>query len=182
MLIRNRLSGVAAQWRQLTQAKRDAWTAAAKAVNSTPRDGQSGTLTGAQLFTKINVANLTIGTPIVDTPPPRPAVAILPVTELQITVVTGAHVLKLLTTDAPADGTMLRVAAPVSAGRSRPAGYVYAGTLDTPADGGVDITAAYVAKFGAPPVGSKVFVSVNQNSDGWQDIPHVFSAIVPALT
>ena len=107
MLIRNRLSGVAAQWRQLTQDQRDAWTAAAKSVNSSPRAGQSGVLTGAQLFTKINVSNLTIGQPVVTDPPARPAVSILPVTALVITNAGGSPVLKLTTTDAPADGTML---------------------------------------------------------------------------
>ena len=180
MLIRNRLSGVAAMWRNLTQAQRDAWTAAAKALNSKPRDGQSGTLTGGQLFSKINISNLTVGSPVVNEPPSKPAMAILPVTDLVITNAQGAITLKLTTTDAPADGTMLRVAAPVSAGRTRPAGYVYAGILGNPANGAVDITDLYTAKFGKPPVGSKVFVSVNQNTDGWQDIPHEFVCIVPA--
>jgi hypothetical protein len=180
MLIRNRLSGVAAQWRQLSQEQRDAWTAAAKSCNSKPSDGQSGTLTGSQLFTKINVALLTIGAPVVTDPPAKPAVAINPITGLTITSAGGVVTLKLTATDAPSDGTMLRVAAPVSAGRSSPGSYVYAGTLDSMENGAVDITALYKAKFGSPPVGSKVFVSVNQNSGGWEDIPHMFMAIVPA--
>src|ERR1035438_9973413 len=78
MLIRNRLSGVAAQWRQLSQEQRDAWTAAAKACNSKPSDGQSGTLTGSQLFTKINVALLTIRAPAVTKSPDTPGVPINP--------------------------------------------------------------------------------------------------------
>ena len=91
----------------------------------------------------------------------------------------GTISLKLTTTGAVADGTMLRVAAPVSAGRSSPASYVYAGTLDSAGEGDADITAQYVAKYGVPPIGSKVFVSVNQNSNGWEDIPHTFVGIVP---
>jgi len=41
---------------------------------------------------------------------------------------------------------------------------------------------AYEARFGNPPAGTKVFVSVNQNLNGWDDVPHIFSAIVPAST
>jgi hypothetical protein len=182
MLIRNRLAGVAAQWRGLTQEQRDAWTSAAKAVHSTPRMGKSGTLTGAQLFTKINVSNLTIGTPVVTDPPVRPAASILPVTALVITNTANVATLKLTTTDAPSDGCMLRGALPISQGRSSAPNMVYLGTLDTPANGAVDITALYKGRFGNPPAGTKVFVSVNQNLSGWQDVPHIFSAIVPAST
>ena len=180
MLIRNRLAAVAAKWRQLTQDQRDAWTAAAKAVNSTPRDGQSGTLTGGQLFSKINIANLTIGQQLVLDPPAKPGVSISPITGLVIAVAGGATTLKLTATDAPSDGTMVRVAAPVSAGRTKPGSYVYAGLAGDYANNAVDITALYTAKYGVPPAGTKVFVSVNQNISGWEDIPHEFWAIVPA--
>jgi hypothetical protein len=48
MLVRNHLSGIAAQWRGLTQEQRNAWTEAAKQVNSASRLGKSGALTGSQ--------------------------------------------------------------------------------------------------------------------------------------
>ena len=179
MLIRSRLSTVTAQWRQLTEDQRAAWTAAAKNVKSKAKDGQSGALTGGQLFTKINVANLVVGNPVVTDPPVRPATVPLPISDLVIANSAGGMTIKLTTSDAPPQGCMLRVAAPVSAGRSRPANYVYASTFNSPLNSAIDITSAYTDKFGVPPVGSKVFVSVNQNNDGWQDIPTEFMAIVP---
>ena len=179
MAIRNRLSGVAAQWRQLTEAQRAAWTAAAKTLSSKPSDGQSGSLTGGQLFTKINVGRLTIGMELALVPPAKPMLAMLGVSELTIANANDVITLGLTVTGDLPEGTMLRVAAPVSAGRSRPAGYIYAGALNSAVNGKIDITAQYVAKYGVPPVGSKVFVSVNQNSDGWQDQPVQFVAIVP---
>ena len=78
--------------------------------------------------------------------------------------------------------TLLRGALPISQGRNAAPNMVHLGTLDSPANGAVDITAAYKARFGNPPAGTKVFVSVNQNLNGWENVPHIFSAIVPAST
>ncbi len=180
MLQRNYMGNVAAKWRTLTQAQRDAWTAAAKQTNSAPRLGQSGPLTGINLFAKINCSLLTIGLPEVIVPPVAPNFAVLPVTELVITNAAGVVTLKLNTSDAPAEGTMLRGAPPCSQGRDRSPECAYLGTLDSPVGDAVDITAPYTAKYGAPVAGQKVFVQVNQNLNGWEDLPHQFWAIVPA--
>jgi hypothetical protein len=180
MRVRNALANAAIQWSALSQAQRDAWTAAAKQRQSKARLGQSGPLTGIQLYTKVNCSLRVIGKSAVLVPPATPAFPVLPVTGLTITNPGGAVALKLTTTDAPADGTMLRGAPPCSQGRNVSPETVYLGILDSPADGAVDITAAYTAKYGTPPVGKKVFVQVNQNVDGWEDIPRRFWAIVPA--
>jgi hypothetical protein len=180
MLQRNYLSMVAPSWRGLTQEKRDAWTAAAKAFNSKPSVGQKGTLTGCQLFCKVNVANLTIGNATVDQPPVRPDFGLLPVDRLLITNLSNTLALKLHTTDAPADGTMLRAGAPVSQGRDRAPEMAYLGTLASPGQAGlIPLTTRSTAQYGVPTVGSKVFVTVNQNVNGYEDIPHTFWAIVP---
>ena len=63
MLQRNSLATEAAAWRKLTQAQRDVWTAAPQQFNSKASVGQKGTLTGCQLFCKINVATDQRGEP-----------------------------------------------------------------------------------------------------------------------
>ena len=50
MAVRHALSSAAAKWRTLTEEQRLAWIAAAKGRKSAPRLGQSGPLTGSQLF------------------------------------------------------------------------------------------------------------------------------------
>jgi hypothetical protein len=180
MLVRNHLASIAAQWRGLTQEQRNAWTEAGKQVNSASRLGKSGVLTGSQLYVKINMALVTIGADPVTEPPVKPDMGILPVTGLTITNVGDVVTLKLTTTADPADGTMLRAGPAISQGCDRPPNLKYCGTLDAPVANAVDISAAYKTAFGSPPVGKKVFVSVNQNINGWEDLPHLFWAIVPA--
>ena len=82
MLQRNYLAAEAVAWRGLSQLQRDTWTAAAKQFNSKASVGQKGPLTGCQLFCKVNVANLTIGNAVVNTPPARPEFGILPIDAL----------------------------------------------------------------------------------------------------
>jgi len=182
LLVRNHMASVAASWRTLTQDERDAWTAAATQVKSRSRLGQSGPLSGFQLFSKINCSLLAIGGDEVTAPPEAPSFELLPVTGLAITNTAGVVTLKLATTGTPADGSMLRGAPPVSQGRGRSPGMVFLGTLDAPVNNAIDISTAYKAKYGSPPAGSKVFVHVNQNINGWEDIPSEFSAIVPAAS
>jgi hypothetical protein len=70
---------------------------------------------------KINMALVTIGNATVTEPPVKPDMGILPVTGLSITNIAGVIALKLATTDAPAEGTMLRASgsATVAAGWRR---------------------------------------------------------------
>jgi hypothetical protein len=178
--VRSFLGSVASQWGALTQAQRDAWTAVARQYQSKSRLGQSGPLTGFQLYTKINCSRLIVGNTVVTAAPAAPAFALLPVSGLVITNAAGVITLKLTAADAPADGSMLRGAAPCSAGRDVAPNVVYLGTLDSPVGGAINITAAYTARYGSPAAGKKVFVKVNQNVDGWEDTPRQFWAIVPA--
>jgi hypothetical protein len=177
--IRSFLRSVASQWRGLTQEQRNAWTAEASAHQSKARLGQSGTLTGFQLYAKINCSLLNIGGAVVQAPPAEPVFGLLPVTGLVITNATGVITLKLTTSGAPPDGTMLWGAKPCSQGISTARGVVCLGTLDSPVNGAIDITATYTARYGSPAAGKKVFVKVNQNMNGWEDTPRQFWAIVP---
>ena len=178
--VRNFLGSVAAKWSMLSQAQRGAWTAEAKQHQSKARLGQSGPLTGFQLYAKINCSLLIVGGTEVLAPPAAPNFGVLPVSGLAITNAAGVITLKLTTTDAPADGTMLRGAAPCRQGRTVAPGVVFLGTLDSPVNDAIDISTAYKGKYGSPKVGSKVFVQVNQNINGWEDVPRQSWAVVPA--
>ena len=179
-VIRQNLATQAAAYDQLNDAQQAAWIAAAAQIQSKPSLGQSGPLTGFQLFTKVNCALLAIGAPTVNAPPVKSLLSPLPVDGLEVTNTGGAIALKLHTTNAPADGTMLRACAPQNSGCRRGVGYRVLGTLDSPQNGYVDITSAYTGRFGAPAAGKRVFVSVNANVSGYEGIPLVFSARVPA--
>lgn len=179
-IIRQNLASQAAAYDQLTDAQQEAWIAAAAQVRSKSTLGQTGPLTGLQLFTKLNCALLAVGGDPVTTPPAKPLLEVLPIDALAITNTAGTIALKLHTTGAPPDGTMLRACAPEKSGCRRGVGYRLLGILDSPVSNYITITSAYTTRFGVPAVGSRVFVSVNANVDGYEGIPLVFSARVPA--
>jgi hypothetical protein len=179
-IVRQNLATQAAAYDELTDAQQEEWIAAAAQVRSKPTLGQSGPLTGLQLFTKVNCALLAIGEDPVSVPPAKPQLDPLPINELDITNAAGVITIRLHTTDAPPDGSMLRACAPQNSGSRRGAGYRYLGLLESPVANHINITTAYTNRFGVPAVGSRVFVSVNANVDGYEGVPLVFSARVPA--
>jgi hypothetical protein len=178
--VRHAFGVITARWRTLTQDQRDAWMATAAAANSLPRLGQSGPLTGAQLFTRINCSRAALGFDPLDDPPPLPQFPANPVGALDISNVGGVITLKLACPNPPAENTTVRAAAPCSPGINYSDHYRILGVLATPVEGYCDITQLYEACYGSPPIGTKVFIRVNQNLDGWQDQPTETSAIVPA--
>jgi hypothetical protein len=182
MRIRGFLRSVASKWRGLTPEQRAAWMAEALQHQSKARTGQSGTLSGFQLYTKINCSLLVIGGTVVLDPPAMPEFNPLPVTGLVITNTGGVVTLKLTSTDAPPDGTMLWGAAPCSQGQNVSRHQVFLGTLDSPVNNAIDISTAYKGRYGSPAAGKKVFLRVRQNIHGWEDFPSQFSAIVPAAS
>ena len=118
--IRQNLATQAGAYAQLTDAQQQAWIQTAASMKSRPTLGQSGPLTGLQLFTKLNCTLLDVGAPTVTTPPAKPVIAPLPIDGLQITNTAGTIAIKLHTTAAPGAHTMLRASAPQSAGTRRP--------------------------------------------------------------
>ena len=147
---------------------------------SAPRLGQSGPLTGSQLFAKINCSLATLGADQVAAPPSFPQFPDNPVDGLVITNLAGVIALKLGCPSTPANNTTVRATAPCSQGLANNANYRILGVLPAPVAGACDITSLYKARYGSPAVGTKVFVRVNQNIDGWEDVPVEASAIVPA--
>jgi hypothetical protein len=179
-VVRQNLATQAAAYDALTDEQQQAWIATAAQMQSKPTLGQSGPLTGLQLFTKLNCALLAIGGDAVTTPPAKPLLEPLPIDALDITNTSGTIAIRLHTTGSPPDGTMLRACAPEKSGCRRGVSYRLLGTLGSPVSSYITITTAYTGRFGVPPVGSRVFVSVNANVDGYEGIPLVFSARVPA--
>ena len=180
MSVRAILSRVAASWRGLQEAQRAAWMAAAKEAKSSSRLGQSGALSGFQLFTKINCTLAQFGQETVTAPPARPEFPELAPASLIITNTTGVIALKLACPTDPGTNTIVRGSAPLSQGRENCRDFRILGTCPAVAQGSANITGLYTARYGVPPVGKKVFVQVNQAVNGWEDLPVTFSAIVPA--
>jgi hypothetical protein len=182
MDVRRALGNVTARWRTLTEEQRSAWRAAAKTKNSVPRLGQSGPLTGSQLFAKINCSLATLGADQVTAPPPFPQFPDNPVGALAITNVGGTISLKLACPNAPGNNTTVRASAPCSQGLAGCRDFRVLGVLPAPAQGSCDITNLFRARYGSPAVGTKVFVQVSQNIDGWEEMPVQTWAIVPAAS
>ena len=178
--VRANLSRVTAAWRGLQESQRAAWTTAASGVNSASRLGQSGPLTGQQLFNKINCTLAQFGQQQVEAPPARPQFPALAPQGLVITNASGVITLKLTCPIDPGENTIVRGSKPVSQGYGKFSDFRVLGMCPAPTQGSANITSLYTARYGVPPVGTKVFVSVNQLVDGWEDRPVTFAAIVPA--
>ena len=180
MAVRDNLSRVAARWRVLTEPQRVEWMEAASAVKSNSRLGQSGALSGFQLFAKINCTLAQFGGAPVDTPPLRPQFADLAPQNLVITNTGGVVALKLGCPTDPGENTIVRGSKPVSQGVEVCKDFRILGLCPAAVEGSANITGLYTARYGVPKAGTKVYVLVNQFVDGWESLPRTYSAIVPA--
>jgi hypothetical protein len=180
MSVRAIFTRITTSWRSLLESQRAAWTATASGVSSASRLGQSGPLTGHQLFNKINCNLVQFGQDPVDAPPVRPTFPKLAPQSLAITNTAGVIALKLACPTSPGESTVVRGSRPMSQGRDKLDDFRVLGTCPVPAQGSADITSLYTSRFGVPGVGTKVFIRVNQLVDGWEDQPVTLVAIVPA--
>ena len=178
--VRERLTKMTQAWRGLTANQRTAWNVAASKLQTRPRCGTSGMMTGSQYFSKVNCNLAIVGASAVMVPPAPVTLPALVPSALEITNTIGVIAIKLVCGDDPTEYTVIRAAAPQSAGVNVCNDYRVLGECPQPVLGKSDITALYVAKFGEPAVGAKVFVSANQMVDGWTDYPKRWSALVPA--
>ena len=178
--VRSAFTPQAHRYDTLTQAQQDAWSAAAGNYQSRASLGQSGPLTGLQLFVKINSLLAQLGQDVVDAPPAVPAFATLAPQNLTITNTGGSIAVKLTCPTSPGTNTLLRASAPQRSGVRRAPSMVILGMCPTPAQGSADITSLYVARFGVPAVGARLFVQANLVTDGWQGPKSQFSEVVPA--
>ncbi len=176
------LGTMAHNWRTITEAQRLAWNEAGKLVQSDSRLGQSGPLSGFQLYVKVNCNLQIVGEPAVTTPPAVPAFDPNVVQALELTNPSGVVAIKLTCTGSSDAFNLVWATPPKSAGQFRSSDYYYLGELPEVVSGKADITALYASKFGAPAAGQKVFVRSKQVLDGYDDLPHQWSGIVPAAS
>ena len=180
LVTRSRLAAAAQAYDTLTEAQQDAWIAAAAQEQSKPTLGQSGPLTGLQLYTKLNAALAMVGEPAVVTPPEKPTFDPNVAQSLELTNTAGTVAIKLVCAGSSDSFNLVRAAAPQNSGTRRPMSIRYLGELPEVVAGKSDLTALYTAKFGAPVAGQRIFVQSNQLEAGWQDLPKAFTGIVPA--
>lgn len=180
ILVRSRLAAQATAWRGLTEVQRNAWIAAALNIQSRSRLGQSGPLTGEQLFCKVNANLASVGEPTVTTPPAIPSFDANVVTGLELTNPGGVVAIKLTASGTSGAFNIVSATPPLSQGRGRAYMLNELGELPEVVAGKADITSLYTAKFGAPVAGQKLFVRSHQMLDGYTDLGVQFSGIVPA--
>lgn len=180
VIVRARIAAQAAAWRAITQLQRNAWIAAALNYNSKSRLGQSGALTGEQLYVRINCNLVSAGEPTVADPPEHPAFTTNVVQSLEILNPGGVVSIKLVCSGSSSSFNIVSATPPLSQGRGRPYGMNELGQLPEVQTGKSNITSLYSAKFGAPAAGKKIYVRSHQMESGWCDGGLLLTGIVPA--
>ena len=179
MAVRSVLAQQARRFDALTDAQQNAWNTAGASFRSTPTLGQSGPLTGLQLFTRINCKLGLLGQDPVDVPSAAPAFPSVAPQNLVITNTSGVIAVKLTCPADPGQNTVLRASPPQNSGVRACGNFRIIGICPTPADGSADITSLYVAEFGAVPPGKRLFVQASTMVDGFESLPREFQARVP---
>lgn len=183
--VRQLFSDLSIRWGSvLDDAKRAAWMSLAAANPVVDVFGNSQTLTGLQLFQRVNRNMQEIDLPIMDTAPADQSV--LPLTAVSVTSSFADQTLDVVFTPAPQDanhGMLVFATPPLSPGKAyykpllRKISMASGGLASPWARG-----AAYVAKFGAIPLGQriglKMFAVCNLNGAASSDM--YFDCIVGA--
>jgi hypothetical protein len=178
--VRDLLQQQARRFDALTDVQQDAWNVAAAGFHSTPSLGQSGPLTGLQLFVRVNCKLGLLGQDAVDVPPVAPQFPALAPQGLVITNTGGAVAVKLTCPTNPGENTVLRASPPQNSAIRACRNYRIIGTCPVPTAGSADITSLYVAEFGAVPIGKRLFVQASTMVNGFESLPRQFQARVPA--
>jgi hypothetical protein len=178
--VRDLLQQQARRFDALTDVQQDAWNVAAAGFHSTPSLGQSGPLTGLQLFVRINCKLGLLGQDAVDVPPVAPQFPALAAKGLVITNTDGVVAVTLTCPGNPGENTVLRACPPQNSAVRACRNYRIIGTCPAPVGGSADITSLYVAEFGAVPVGKRLFVRASTMVGGFESLPRQFQARVPA--
>jgi hypothetical protein len=184
MNVRASFTALAKLWSNASMATyRAAWIGLAASYPKKDTFGAAHTLTGLQLFVRLNRALATIGVaPIL--PPPTslsvgyPGALTLVCTGTPVSVLTVA----CATWNAATEEAMVYATAPQSAGRATAgAKFRFVYSFATGAGHPLDILAQYTAKFGAPISGRKIFIRVSytHNVTGAQSLPSEASITAP---
>ena len=156
MVVRSLLAQQTRRFDSLTDTQQNAWDVAARDYQSTPTLGQSGPLTGLQLFVRINCKLGLLGLDPVDAPPVAPEFPALAPQGLVITNTGGTVAVKLTCPTTPAENTVLRASPPQRSAVRACKNFRVIGVCPAPVSGAADITALYVAQYGAVPVGKRL--------------------------
>jgi hypothetical protein len=178
--VRDLLQQQARRFDALTDVQQDAWNVAGAGFHSTPSLGQSGPLTGLQLFVRVNCKLGLLGQDAVDVPPVAPQFPALAPQGLVITNTGGAVAVTLTCPTNPGENTVLRASPPQNSAIRACRNYRIIGTCPVPTAGSADITSLYVAEFGAVPIGKRLFVQASTMVNGFESLPRQFQARVPA--
>ena len=163
----------------LAEAKQNAWNVAGRDYRSVASLGQSGPLTGEQLFVRVNCKLALLGQDTVDVPPVSPQFPTLAPQALVITNTSGTITVKLTCPTDPGQATVLRASPPQRSAVRACRNFRIIGLCPAPAQGVADITTLYVAKFGAVPAGKRLFVRASTMVDGFESLARQFQARVP---
>lgn len=168
-------------FRALTQAKQDAWNAAARNQSSKSRLGTNGALTGLMLYVKLNSTLSLLGQEAIDTPPGLTIIGEPAPQNLVIGNVAGVFSMALTCPTQPSESTILRCSGCVSSAIRRTPSLVILGTCPAAVQGSSNVLALFTAKFGQPIPGDKVFMSAQDMVNGYLGPKRVFSAVVPVV-
>ena len=180
LVVRDLLAQQARRFDGLTDAQQDAWNVAAAGYQSRPTLGQSGPLTGLQLFIRVNCKLGLLGLVPVDVPPAAPQFPNLAPQSLVITNTGGVVAVKLACPTEPGENTVLRASPPQNSAVRACRNYRIIGLCPAPVQGSADITGLYTAEFGAVPIGKRLFVRASTMVDGFESLARQFQARVPA--
>ncbi len=182
LIVRYRLANLAKAWDGLTETQQDAWITAGAGEQSRPSLGQSGPLTGLQLYVKLNANLDLVGEPHINDPAAKPVFEANVTQSLELTNVVNVIAIKLVCSGSSAAFNVVRAAPPQKSGTRRPITFRVLGELPEVVGGKADITSLYVAEFGAPQAGDRLFVESYQIQSGWADLPKMYTGVIPAST
>lgn len=158
--VRNGFTANSQAWRGLTDDQRAAWSASTGNFPAKDRLGDSITLTGANLYQRINQNLYLVGIASLSEPPLPTSVT--PLTSLTLTAAAGTPAMSLVFAPTPVPTgykLIVEATAQQSAGRSFVKNkYRRIATVAAAATSPYDLLADYNAKFGSLTAGTKVFV------------------------
>jgi hypothetical protein len=174
-------------WNLIEEERRLAWGKLAEGTHSRPNLGQSGRLSGCQLFKKLNRVLATCQRPPLLDPPPLPQFGPNPISGFVIRknrtrIVFSLNVSPKLQGQPrpPLEDLMLWGWAPCHAGMAGDSLYAFLGLLPWRIGEHIDFTDLYLKKledwrkldhrrYHVPLEGSKIFIRVVQQVNGWKN-------------
>ena len=159
-LVRNNFTSNSQAWRGLTAAQRTAWISSTINFPKKGKLAETETLSGSQLYMRINNNLLNIAQATIAAPPVPSAVPALTALSVAYSATASTATATFAPTPVPAGYTLvIQGTAPQSAGRSNVSNkfrnfFQDAAAAASPAN----IYAAYTTKFGVAAVGQKVFI------------------------